>query len=120
MDLKYDNDFKLSQFWIVNGRFIGEKYSCEECVQLGDYILIPDCKWDTKISLMDEFKNKSYSYYPRGRTRLNLNTMNVEILCDRKIFNDKNIKLLILRELNLDFNTIFTIDNNYESFVDIY
>ena len=117
-NIKYDP--KLSQFWIVNGKFIGEKYPLIHCACIGDYVVSLDNKWYSKISSMHEFKGKSFYYYPRGRVRFNTRINQYEVFADKKIVSNEKVKDKIREELGLPSTTIFKTDEHYESIADVY
>lgn len=113
---------KLSCFWIINNELYGDEIKLKDGEQSGDFIIDKSLHfylWDSIKELNNNFLNKDYEYYPRGRVRFNTKINQFEVFADRKIVNSKIAKDLILNELDLPITTIFKEEEHYQSKGDI-
>lgn len=113
---------KLSCFWFMKNELYGDEIKIKDATQSGDYIIDSSLHyflWDSVKNLDEDFKDKSYEYYPRGRVRFNTRINQCEVFADKKIVNSNLAKNKICQELGLPPTTIFMIDEHYESIGDI-
>ena len=113
---------KLSCFWIINGELYGNEVKLRDAISQGDYLVTDKLHfflWDSIKHLDKEFEDKDYEYYPRGRVRFNIKIQQAEVIADKKIINNKDIKDKIKNELGLAPTTIFIEDEHYTSVCNI-
>ena len=113
---------KVSCFWIIKGDLYGNEVKLNDAILNGDYLVTNELHylmWDSIKKLNDEFKNKNYDYYPRGRVRFNIKIQQAEVIADEKIINNEKMKDLIRQELGLLPTTIFITDKHYISIGDV-
>lgn len=114
---------KVSCFWIINGKFYGNKLALNQAYVNGDYVISNKTHYALWFALQNKYhslKNKDYKYFPRGRVKYNIKIQQAEVLCDEKIINNQNIKDKIMKKLGLLPTTIFKIDEQYKSQVDVF
>ena len=109
---------KLSCFWFMKNNIYGDELKLKDATAQGDYLVDDTLHyflWDSVKLLDNEFANKEYDYYPRGRVRFNIKTQQAEVIADEKIIYNENARNIILNELGLALTTKFITDEHYTS-----
>ena len=113
---------KLSCFWFMKNELYGDEIKIKDATSFDNYIINSTSHyflWDSVKDLDEEFKDKDYEYYPRGRVRFNTRINQCEVFADKKIVDSNLAKNKICQELGLPPTTIFMMDEYYESIGDI-
>lgn len=114
---------RLSCFWIINGELYGDEIKLKDAEANGDFLVTNSLHflmWPSIKNLNDDFKDKDYDYYPRGRVRFNIKIQQAEVIADEKIASNDAIRDLIRDELGLLPTTIFSVDEHYASTANVY